>query len=296
MTSISRPSVRAPRIDKTAISPYRQYCDGYARPGATGNGYVSVVKVTCGQVEKTDDFLLDGIVAYDRAEANDAYIGQINMETASSFCGVAGNVWGFDLAFNTDLLKEKPVLQAKQYDGSSLPVFDARPLLDAGIALFGTEKNRKFPPAPGAHVICANKSTTNLRPAIGAPDPNKGEGFGVWAFIALSIARDRDAAADLFIEDAGVWTQDDDPANLKSFLDGHRKSVAWSIVACGKDQGVLYQASFIGYAYLVMEPGHIGTALTAAPYVSLARGAIPSQGFGQLYSLTLEEWEKSVES
>ena len=48
--------VRAPRIDKTAISPYENYCDGYGAPGAQGNGYVSVLKVSVGTVEKTDDF------------------------------------------------------------------------------------------------------------------------------------------------------------------------------------------------------------------------------------------------
>jgi histidine decarboxylase len=83
-------NIRAPQVDKTAISPYDRYCDGYDRPGAQGNGYVCVVKVVTGTAVKTDDFLLDGIVAYDRAEANEAYIGQINMATASSCCGVAG--------------------------------------------------------------------------------------------------------------------------------------------------------------------------------------------------------------
>ena len=31
--------VRAPRIDKTAISPYENYCDGYGAPGAQGDVY-----------------------------------------------------------------------------------------------------------------------------------------------------------------------------------------------------------------------------------------------------------------
>ena len=68
--------VRAPRIDKTANTRpfYENYCDGYGAPGAQGNGYVSVLKVSVGTVEKTDDFLLDGIVSYDRAEMNDAYV------------------------------------------------------------------------------------------------------------------------------------------------------------------------------------------------------------------------------
>ena len=86
-------SMRAPHIDKTAISPYDDYCDGYGMPGAYGNGYVSVLKVSAGTVEKTNDALIDTIVTYDKAETADAYIGQINMLTASSFCGMAGQVW-----------------------------------------------------------------------------------------------------------------------------------------------------------------------------------------------------------
>lgn len=281
-------------IDRTAISGYPTYCDGYARPGNNGNGYVSVVKVATGVVEKTDDFLLDGIVAYDRAEANDAYIGQINMETASSFCGIAGNVWGYDLAYNSAIDTLQPMFNAQQYDGSDLPVYDAGPLIDAGIALFGTEQSRRFPPAPGAHVICANKSTTNLRPRAGVPDPAKGEAYGVWCYIALSITRDRENSADLFIEDAGTWTENDNPKDLQAFLDQHQRSVAWSIVACGKDQSVLYDRTFMAYAYTIMEPGFVGTALTVAPYVTLAQRAVPQAGFNALYDVTLSEWEQSV--
>ncbi|WP_269582585.1 histidine decarboxylase, pyruvoyl type [Roseibium sp. Sym1] len=281
-------------IDRTAVSGYPTYCDGYARPGNIGNGYVSVVKVATGTVEKTDDFLLDGIVAYDRAEANDAYIGQINMETASSFCGIAGNVWGYDLAYNSALNTLKPMFTAKQYDGSDLPVYDAGPLIDAGIALFGTEPHRRFPPAPGAHVICANKSTTNLRPRIGEPNPDKGEAYGVWCYIALSITRDRYNSADLFIEDAGTWTKNDNEADLKAFLEEHQKAVAWSIVACGKDQSVLYDRTFMSYAYVIMKPGFVGTALTVAPYITLAQRAVPASGFNTLYDLTLSDWEQTV--
>ncbi len=34
------------KIDKTALSPYDCYCDGYGMPGSQGNGYVSVLKVS----------------------------------------------------------------------------------------------------------------------------------------------------------------------------------------------------------------------------------------------------------
>ena len=134
-------SMRAPHIDKTAISPYDDYCDGYGMPGAYGNGYVSVLKVSAGTVEKTNDALIDTIVTYDKAETADAYIGQINMLTASSFCGMAGQVWGYDLARHDDITsgKSQPLFTEKQFDGSELKVFDAAPLLNAVGLHFATD-------------------------------------------------------------------------------------------------------------------------------------------------------------
>lgn len=288
--------VRAPKIDKTAISPYENYCDGYGAPGAQGNGYVSVLKVSVGTVEKTDDFLLDGIVSYDRAEINDAYVGQINMLTASSFCGIAGQVWGHDLAAHNNIIdkKIKPVLEIDQYDGSKLHVYDAKPLLEAGIELFGTEKERRFTLLPGAHTICANKGVTAYRPKEDRP-LKEGEAYGVWCFIALSLSADRDNCADLFIEDAGLWTKNDSAEDLKAFLDEHRKSVAWSVVSCGQDSHVLFERTYVGFAYTIMKPGEIGTSLTCAPYVSLARNAVPSTGFNSLNKISLKEWLKDRE-
>lgn len=288
--------VRAPRIDKTAISPYENYCDGYGAPGAQGNGYVSVLKVSVGTVEKTDDFLLGGIVSYDRAEINDAYVGQINMLTASSFCGIAGQVWGHDLAAHNDIIdkKIKPVLEIDQYDGSKLHVYDAKPLLEAGIELFGTEKERRFTLLPGAHTICANKGVTAYRPKEDRP-LKEGEAYGVWCFIALSLSADRDNCADLFIEDAGLWTKNDSAEDLKAFLEEHRKSVAWSVVSCGQDSHVLFERTYVGFAYTIMKPGEIGTSLTCAPYVSLARNAVPSTGFNSLNKISLKEWLKDRE-
>lgn len=288
--------VRAPKIDKTAISPYENYCDGYGAPGAQGNGYVSVLKVSVGTVEKTDDFLLDGIVSYDRAEINDAYVGQINMLTASSFCGIAGQVGGHDLAAHNDIIdkKIKPVLEIDQYDGSKLHVYDAKPLLEAGIELFGTEKERRFTLLPGAHTICANKGVTAYRPKEDRP-LKEGEAYGVWCFIALSLSADRDNCADLFIEDAGLWTKNDSAEDLKAFLEEHRKSVAWSVVSCGQDSHVLFERTYVGFAYTIMKPGEIGTSLTCAPYVSLARNAVPSTGFNSLNKISLKEWLKDRE-
>lgn len=79
-----------------------------------------------------------------------------------------------------------------------------------------------------------------------------------------------------------------------SFLDEHRKIVAWSIVACGQDQSVVYERTYMSYAYVIMEPGYIGTALTAVPYVVLARNAVPGGDFQGLKKVGLGEWEKAV--
>ena len=65
------------------------------------------------------------------------------------------------------------------------------------------EKARRFPPAPGGQIICANKSAVAYRPAKGRPDAEKGEAYGVWCYLSISIARDRARAASLFIEDVG---------------------------------------------------------------------------------------------
>jgi histidine decarboxylase len=283
-------------FDNRAIAPFETYCDGYGRPGAQGLGYVCALKVATATVEKTDDALLDRIVAFDHAEAAEAYLGQINMETASSFCGIAGQVWGYDLACADDIASERqePIFSVTQHDGSLLPIHDGRPLLDAGKALFGTAEARRFPLAPGAHVICANKSVTAYRPRSGPPDPEHGQAYGVWCYLALSIAQDRGTSADLFMEDAGVWRANDSEASLKHWLEGHRRAVANSIVACGQSQHVLYHRTYISYAYVLIPAGHLGVALAVAPYLVLARKALPDGNFAALNGLTLSQWESRV--
>lgn len=283
-------------FDKTAVAPFENYCDGYGMPGAKGLGYVSVLKVSTGTVKKTDDLLIDGIIAYDRAEANDAYIGQINMITASSFNGVMGSIWGYDLAVAEEIQKDTqtPLFTLTQYDGTLLPVYDAAPLTKAGEALFGTAKERRFPPAPGSQVICAHKDVTAYRPETGMPDPDKNQAYGVWCYLCISIAKDRTKGASLFIEDAGLWEKNDNEKDLAAFLEQHQKNVANSIVACGEDQSVVYDRTYMTYAYVMMQPGQVGTALTVAPYVSLARNALPNGNFAALAKMNLTEWEKAV--
>ena len=79
----------------------------YLNPGASGLGYIATLKLSVGHLIADMDFVLEGIVSYDRAEKNDAYIGQINMVTASSFCGLNGAIWGYDLALARRTGKKK---------------------------------------------------------------------------------------------------------------------------------------------------------------------------------------------
>lgn len=285
-------TLRHPLLDKTAISPYNDWADGYGMPGATGNGYVNILKVSCGVVDKTNDVLIDGIVTYDKAEVADAYVGQINMLTASSFCGVMGQIWGYDLARHPSIDKQEPLFEETQFNGSKLKVYDGAPLLESGIELFGTDVDRRYHPAPGSHIICANKGVTSYRPPEGQPLAD-GEGYGVWSFIAISLSNDRDYCADLFIEDAGVWTKNDDEAEMCAWLDEHRKEIVWSVVECGRDSGVLFDRTYISYAHTMMKPNQIGNAITVGPYVTLARHAVPDAGFGALNTMGLEDWLES---
>ena len=61
-----------------------------------------------------------GIVSYDPCEKDDAYIGQINMGTASSFCGVNGALWGYDLAV-ANKIKNGSLKPMFTYPGPAVP-------------------------------------------------------------------------------------------------------------------------------------------------------------------------------
>jgi len=278
-----------PPIDP--VGPYENYCDGYGMPGAAGLGYVSTMKLATGLADISEysaDSILEGTVAYDKAEKAGAYIGQINMGTASSFCGTMGRLWGFDLAVAPDLRDYPLPGTYTQYDGTPLPVYNAKPLLDATQDLFGTEESRRFPPAPGAYVVCANKSTTEQSSRTGDPQTDV---TAVWCYIAISITKDRDNSADLFIEDAGTYPKNvpDPGTDIESWIEQHVVSVINSILACGKDQSVLYEETFIGWAYVEVPPNTVGTALTCAPYVTLGKNAIVGS-FDNMLGMGLAEW------
>jgi len=273
-----------PQVVNGAVSPFGPYCMGYLNPGASGMGYISTMKLSTDIVSMQGlDLGTQGIVSYDRCEKDDAYIGQINMLTASSFCGLNGALWGYDLATADEIANG--TLQPLYYEnqnGGQIPVYPVEPLLDAAMRLFGVDEQRRFPPMPGAHVVCANKSAT-------FPGPT-----WVWSYIAIAIAADRSYESNLFIEDAGNY---DSPswAKTKLFLEINQHSVTKSIIMCGQDQDVLFSKIFVGYKFEWVPQGYVGCALTCAPYVVMAQDAIPpNMQASDIIGMTISQWEQAL--
>ena len=268
-----------------AIGPFDDYCDGYGNPGASGLGYISVLKLSTGTVVKNLDTVLESIVSYDRAEKNDAYAGQINMLAASSFNGINGAVWGYDLARHDGLIDGsiKPTMRRKRHDGAEIPVYPVAPLLEAGERLFGTAASRRFPLLPGSHVVCATKDTTVSGPT------------SVWSAIALAIAEHRDRDSSLFIEDVGQDIPGGTQGERENILHARMEHIVDSVVLFGEDQDVKYKEMFVGFKMEWVPEGHVGCALTCAPYLVLAKNAAPDPA-SDLLDMSLSQWEKRYAS
>ncbi|AEB10680.1 histidine decarboxylase, pyruvoyl type [Desulfobacca acetoxidans] len=268
-----------------AIGPYERFCDGYGNPGASGLGYLTLMKLDIGEspLEEMDATLAE-IVSYDSAETTGTYLGQINAVTASSFCGPNGLLWGYDIAPVPEIADGSllPIFFKTRKDGVEIPVYSLEPLLQAGQKLLGLSDRRRFPPIPGARVTCALKSH-----AVKGPN-------SLWAALAVAIAEDRSQNAHLFIEDVGEAIPAADEAARQFFLDRLMEKIALSILYCGDNSQVKYKEIFMGYKTAWIEEGYMGCALASVPYLVLARQAVPPGGPATLLSLSLPEWEKAV--
>lgn len=278
-------------------------CMGYMNPGASGSGYIATMKLSVDTIPMEGlDPGAGGIVSYDRCEKDDAYIGQINMGTASSFCGVNGALWGYHLATAPEI-KDGSLEPMFTYPGpdyppgeklpsqGTVPVYPVAPLLNAAERLFGRMDPdgdgetdlRRFPPLPGAHVICANKDASEMGP-----------GF-FWSAIGIAIAEDRETQANLFIEDCGVDKESESAEEAEAALDKHLHAVAKSMVLCGQDQDVTYKEIFLGGKFIEVGKEEWGCSLACAPYVVLARDAVGRFNEpAKLTEVTIDEWEKGL--
>ena len=79
------------------------------------------------------------------------------------------------------------------------------------------------------------------------------------------------------------------------FLDRLYRNIAESVIRCGDDQKVQYKEIFVGGKIEWIPEGYVGSALTCAPYVVLARGVVPvGEKVDVLVNMTLSEWEKAI--
>ena len=91
-----------------------------------------------------------------------------------------------------------------------------------------------------------------------------------------------------------------DAPHLKSdedrvaYLEMLMEHMATSIVLCGDDSNVKFKEIFLGYRTEWIPDGYVGCALSCAPYVVLARKAVPPAGAAALLSMKLSEWEAAV--
>ncbi|AKB51010.1 histidine decarboxylase [Methanosarcina barkeri str. Wiesmoor] len=302
-------------VINNAISSEREFCTGYQNPGASGNGYVTTIKLSTGLVDITPwekvqamsehevikfDRGCSNIVSYDRCECNDAYIGAINMLTASSFSGLQGVIWGYDIAV-VENLRSRKLYDQKWPSGDpnseySTPVYSIEPLLNATERLFGHAEpgKRRFNPIPGSMVVCANKSATS--------DPSSDVKEG-WAFsvISLAILENRNSGSNLFIEDCDIIDINNPDGtrktkeDVKAMLDTTLRKVTECTVLCGLDQHIKYKEIFIGYKVIKFNEKQVGCALACAPYVTLARNAVP-QGMkpSKLTDMNISQWENAL--
>ena len=269
-------------------------CGGYLEPTATGQpgAYISTILLSTGSVnleqfpgfpfEEDLDQGMAEIVSYDRAERNDAYIGEINMLQASSFSGVNGAIWGYDLAIDSRIGKTYPVGRIE-----GIPIYSLIPLRDATRQLFGVADDRHFPPQKGAMVVCAEKYRTSM--------PSDGR-LWIWCALGFAIAEDRDRHACLFMEDTGAMKLgEDDGQSVREKLDDRLNRIAYAAYLCGENQGADYRKIYIGWKASYIPKNHVGCALTCAPYVTLPSGAFknisPETG---ILELSTEDWLSRV--
>lgn len=272
-----------------AISPYKKFCNGYSSFGTEANSYLAGLIFGIGktkiELNHEGTSVLDNINAFDRAEVKNAYLGQINMVTVSSFCGPMGGVVGYDILKSSDLQTvHKYFPEGKIANGDiDVPVYSAASIVDATKSLFGTVDDKRFPLMPGSMVPCAGRYITEKGPRH------------IYCGFGLGIAKNHKRDAHLFMEDEG-----DIPLHIKGteVEAGYRhkilENLARSILKVGQNQKVNYKEIFVEMTDIMIQPNEIGCALVAAPYFTLAKNAIPEKGIESLTTTSLKAWEKEM--
>ncbi len=278
-------------LNKIPTSNYNQHCTGYQNPDNSNHGYVLGVCLSTGTAPISFKIpgskMLDRINAFDVAEATGSYLGQINMIEVSSFCGSQGLIWGMDIARHQDF-NNKEALQVgtlKRDDGIKIPIYSAEPLLEATAKLLGTKDEKRFPILPGSHVPCATKKIVKEGPCH------------LYCALAIGIPEDRSFDACLLMEDIGELSDETyKKESSQEAIDQIALNAAASVLKVGENQNVKYKEVYVSVANTIVRKGDIGCALIAAPYLSLAKKALPEEApsLKSMRVITLGEWEKAT--
>ena len=261
------------QIIQNSIGPYTSYCVGHPGQG----GYFITLSLSIGIFPKTFSYygsqVLDMILAYDKAETEEAFLGQINMSIVSSFVGPEGLIWGYDVA------KEETVvppglsfLNTESLESmKGIVIKNGENLRKAAKLLFGTKERLHFPFLPGSHVPTAGRFRIEEGPIY------------LYSAAAIGIPKERNRAACLLMEDVGKF---EEYSHLEEIKHKVMKSDIESILEVGKNQNVEYKEIFIDFIHKKIEIGEIGCAWVFMPYFRLARGAVTKN----LTTQTINEW------
>lgn len=273
------------------LSNYNSHCTGYQNPDNLGPGYILGTCLEIGKVpisfRHPGSDMLDRINAFDMAEAQGTYLGQVNMITVSSFCGIQGSVWGLDVARHPDLKNTKSLhlTDVERHDGKMIPVLSAEPLLDATKRLIGSREKKRFPILPGSHVPCATKHITKDGPCR------------LYCALAIGIPENREVDACLLMEDVGELSKGSHIGYfLEEYRDELKANAAKSVTAVGSNQKILYKEIYVSLTDIDVHGGEVGCALIAAPYLALAQNAVSPiiEKRMSLEEVSLADWEKMV--
>lgn len=270
------------RILENARSPYGMYCEGFGNNDSRGC-YVTTPIIAAGRTKHAGSLdrslVLEQIQAFDTAEAEGAYIGQINLFQVSSFCGLNGLIWGHDvLKCDRHIMSE---LVSPRSPGSP-PIYQIDPLLAAGKRLLGTARKRRFPIVPGSMVPAAYKSLSGIGPAT------------LYGGLAIGIPEDDHASAALFMEYVGSTAG----VSIHDVIENEKTRILMelfeSVLEVGANHDMEFEMVYLGTRALTVGELRLGCILVAVPYLTLASDALSGGVLDSIEGMTLDEWEAHV--
>lgn len=263
------------------ISRRQGYCTGsISEPNGS---YITAVNIAVAKVKRQYEHhgskTLDYICAFDKAEANEAYLGQTNIIYVSSFCSPDSFLWGYHLAKPSKGYHAHPLLhETKKINGAA--ILSAEPLTAAFRELVGDKQSRKFPFYPGTLLPAAGKSIESVGPAH------------IYAAIGIGVTDDP-KCAHTFMEDIGEIPLLVEGKAVEEYKRKILTDIASSVLTVGMEQGINYSKIFVEIKSIEVSESEVGSSLVMAPYFNLAPEAAPD-GFDVLKRMTLEDWKSKI--